>query len=135
MLKNLRAIAVALSCVSAPLAIAACDNQSEKPLHEVTKGAIGYPSVASALRALHARPDVQFSTENGWTIATDQLNHTIWSFAPRGYPAYPAVVKRYVVAQQFGSSLNMAVACEASKEACDDLVRTFARMNGLPSPN
>ncbi len=29
----------------------------------------------------------------------------------------------------------MDVLCEASKEDCDELVRTFARMNGLPLPN
>jgi hypothetical protein len=28
----------------------------------------------------------------------------------------------------------MDVLCEASKEACDDLVRTFAKMNNLPLP-
>ena len=130
MFKTSRLITVTLILISAPLAMSACDIKNEKPLPEVSKDAIEYPSVAAALQALHARPDVLFSTENGWTIATDNSHYTIWSFAPRGYPAYPAVVKRFVVAQKVGSKINMDVECEASKEACDDLVRTFARMNG-----
>jgi hypothetical protein len=39
---------------------------------------------------------------------------------------------RKVVAQGAGSVIHMNVLCEASKEDCDDLVRTFADMNGLP---
>jgi len=117
-----------------PITIARADEREGKPLPEVSGDVIEYTSVAAALQALQARPDVHFSTENGWTIATDEAHHTIWSFAPRGYPAYPAVVKRFVVPRKTGSIVNMNVYCEASKDACDDLVRTFSRMNGLPLP-
>ena len=72
--------------------------------------------------------------ENGWLIATDEAAYTIWSFAPQGYPAYPAVVKRQVVPKGTGSVITMSVHCEASKSDCDDLVRTFSQMNGLPLP-
>lgn len=95
---------------------------------------VRYSTVAAALKGLHARPNVNFSTENGWTIATDETAYTIWSFAPASYPAYPAVVKRQVVSQGSGSSISIEVSCEASKIACDDLVRTFAAINGFQTP-
>jgi hypothetical protein len=40
-------------------------------------------------------------------------------------------VKRQVISRAVGSKIEMSVLCEASKRACDDLVRTFAAMNGL----
>jgi hypothetical protein len=106
----------------------------EKPLAEAAGPVIEYPSVAAALLGLHARRDVVFTMENGWTIATDEVRYTIWSFAPSDYPAYPAVVKRQVIPQGTGSSIEMSVQCEASKAACDDLVRIFSKMNGLELP-
>jgi hypothetical protein len=73
-----------------------------------------------------------FTTQNRWLIATDEPAYTIWSFAPQGDPSYPAVVKRQVVANGNASVIHMNVQCEATKEACDALVRTFAEMNGIP---
>jgi hypothetical protein len=96
---------------------------------------IGYESVADALEALSSDPRVQWSKENGWPIATDEGRRSIWSFAPPSYPAYPAVVLRRVTPKGSGSAIEMSVLCEASKAACDDLVRTFSSMNGLPLPN
>jgi hypothetical protein len=101
------------------------------PLPE-TDSSVGYDTVDAALIALRSKPGIVFTTENGWLIATDEAAYTIWSFAPKGYPAYPAVVKRQVTAQTVGSQIEMSVLCEASKQACDDLVRTFAEMNSLP---
>ena len=106
---------------------------SGQPLPE-SASSIEYESVADALTALRAKPGVVFTTENGWLVATDRAAYSIWSFAPKDYPAYPAVVKRWVIPQKVGSDIEMDVLCEASKEACDDLVRTFAKMNNLPLP-
>lgn len=103
------------------------------PLPE-SESASEYDGVAQALKALRVKGGIQISMENGWLIATDERAYTIWSFAPEGYPAYPAVVKRQAIPRAGGSTVQMSVLCEASKEACDDLVRTFARMNGLPLP-
>lgn len=105
---------------------------SQAPFPEVAESDIGFDTVKDALTNIRSQSNVVFSTENGWLIATDEAAYTIWSFAPEGYPAYPAVVKRQVVARGAGSSIQMSVLCEASKEACDDLVRTFAEMNGMP---
>jgi len=94
------------------------------PLPEVANTAIEYHTVAEALSALRARHDVTVSTQHGWTIITDEKNLTIWSFAPNSYPAHPAVVKRvFRDRPSGGSDISMSVLCEASKEACDQLVR------------
>ena len=116
------------------VASASCGQSNQAPLPESSGSAIEYPTVAAALRALHARRGVVFTTENGWTIATDEAAYTIWSFAPPSYPAYPAVVKRQVIPKGTGSSIVMSVECEAAKAACDDLVRTFSQMNGFDLP-
>jgi hypothetical protein len=103
------------------------------PLPE-TSGSVGYDTVAEALADLRSNSNVVFTTENGWLIGTNEPAYTIWSFAPKNYPAYPAVVKRQVVPKGTGSEITMTVLCEASKVACDELVRTFAEMNSLPLP-
>lgn len=101
------------------------------PIPEASDSNVGYDTVAAALADLRSRRSVVFTAENGWVIATDDATYTIWSFAPRSYPAYPAVVKRQISPEGTGSRLQMSVLCEASKAACDDLVRTFERMNGF----
>ena len=106
----------------------------QAPLPEA-EASIEYQTVSQALTALRAKPGVAFTTENGWLIATDDGAYSIWSFAPQGYAAYPAVVKRWVIPKQVGSEIRMDVLCEAAKANCDDLVRTFAKMNGLPLPH
>jgi len=101
----------------------------KEPLPEIQGDAIGYPSVEAALAGLHAKPGVTFREEKGWTIAEDNREFTIWSFPPKGHPAYPSAVKRQFVSDANGTSLTMQVHCQASKEACDDLVRTFQKLN------
>lgn len=113
-------------------ASSACPNQAaradEAPLPEDENG-VGYASVAAALADLRTRPGVKFRTENGWTVAEDMKNRTIWSFAPAGHPAYPSAVKRQLVEDGAGTSLGMSVSCEATKEPCDALVREFEQLN------
>jgi hypothetical protein len=100
------------------------------PLPEAKSADIGYRTVAEALASLKKRKDVSISTERNWTIIVDDKNLTIWSFAPDSYIAHPAVVKRTARSRAGGgSNIEMLVLCEASKEACDQLVREFAAMN------
>jgi hypothetical protein len=99
------------------------------PLTEAVGQTIGYPNVAAALAGLHAKAGTVFKEEAGWTVVEDDADHAFWSFPPRGNPAYPAAVKRQFVDENGGTSLEMAVHCEASKQACDDLVRTFQELN------
>jgi|SRR5579859_1228523 len=101
-----------------------------RPLPEQTGSTIGYSTVAAALADLRSRPNVVLRTESGFTIATDSASNTIWVFTSEGQPAYPAAIKRqFVRGGDGGTSLDMNVLCEASKAACDNLVRTFEALN------
>jgi hypothetical protein len=100
------------------------------PLAEQPHSTVGYPSPEAALAALHAKPSVDFSIQDGWTIASDSETNTVWSFPPQRDPAYPAVVKRQMTPAPDGKvAVQMDVLCSATKAACDDLVRAFERMN------
>jgi hypothetical protein len=113
------AVALSVALASAPAALGQL--LAEGP------NTIGYPTVADALEALRLNRGIVYTIENGWLVATDEAACTIWSFAP----AYPAVVKRQVIPRGKASVIEMNVLCEASRPACDALIRTFAEMNGL----
>jgi len=101
-----------------------------EPLPEQPSSTIGYPTPEAALAALRAKPGVEFSSQDGWTIATDDADNAVWSFPPQRDPAYPAVVRRRMTAAPGGKvAVQMDVLCSATKTACDDLVRAFDRMN------
>jgi hypothetical protein len=108
-----------------------CPNYTAElpPLPEQTGSSVGYPTVAAALQGLHANPSIEFSSQAGWTIANDKAGLTIWSFPPEGDPAYPAVVKREIVQDSAGVEMKMAVLCQSTKQACDNLVRQFEQLN------
>jgi len=106
---------------------------SSAPIPEASAPTIGYPSVNAALAALHSKSGVVFTTQDGWTIADDAAEQTIWSFPPPGHPAYPSVVKRQLVVQDSATNLLMSVRCDAAKKACDDLVRSFEKLNAAMS--
>lgn len=124
--------AVAAVAAAGLLAFATVCSAQNKPLAEASDSTIGFETVEDAMAGLRSKPGVVFSTENGWTIATDESALAIWSFAPEQYSAYPAVVMRQAIPRGQQSTIVMNVLCEASKAECDDLVRTFAAMNGLP---
>jgi hypothetical protein len=110
--------------------------QSAGTLPESRHASIGYPSVEAALEALRQKPGVTFRTENGWLIAEDENARTIWSFAPRGHPAYPTAVKRTVVDKNGATAIQMDILCEADKEACDNVAIQFKQINArLVSPH
>jgi hypothetical protein len=104
-------------------------NAQVSPLPEAPDSGIEYKSVAEALKALRARPNVEISVQGDWTIVDEPANYTLWSFAPKGHAAYPAVVKRHVVQKDGVVSIKTDVICEATKTACDALVREFMQMN------
>ena len=99
------------------------------PLTESADSDVGFKTVAEALASLKVAKGVSFSTVRGWTIVTDEAHFTVWSFAPKSDPAYPAVVKRYVTPTPSGSEIHMKVLCESDKASCDNLVREFYNMN------
>ena len=96
---------------------------------EAPSSTIGYPNVTAALAGLHAKRGVVFSSNNGWTIAEDEADKTIWSFPSAGDPAYPSAVKRQLVQTNAGVEMNMNILCQSTKEACDNLVRQFQQLN------
>jgi len=102
---------------------------SQAPPQEAKQSTIGYASVAEALVALQANRKIQVAVQNGWTIATDQENKTLWSFSPKSDPSYPSAVKRIVEERNDTVFVHMDVLCEASKPACDNLVRQFQQLN------
>jgi len=90
---------------------------------------IGFATVAEARAALGARKGVaRRPMSDGWLVLQDAK--AVWSFAPSGHPAYPAVVRREAVKDPKGKpSVDMRVLCEAPKTACDRLVKEFKAMN------
>ena len=90
---------------------------------------IGYPTVADALEDLRGRPDVQISTQDGWTIVSDPVSQTLWSFTPPDHPAHPTAVKRTVFEREGNIYTDMHALCQAAKADCDALMREFEALN------
>jgi hypothetical protein len=109
---------------------AACTGRAPPP--ESNRSGIGYASVAEALAALRAKPGAEVGEQDGWTIIQDAESETsiaLWSFAPANDPAHPSAVKRVVSEQDGSVQIEMRVLCEATKAACDQLVRDFQALN------
>ena len=100
------------------------------PVSEPKDSDVGYRTVAEALAALKQTKEATFSVVRGWTIVTDEAHLTVWSFAPKTDPSYPAVVKRTVTSTGNGSKVTTNVLCEAGKTACSNLVREFSKSAG-----
>lgn len=112
-----------------------CPNYFPRQLPKGVSDGIGFETVAAARESLGKRSEVKFAKEGEWDIAVDEGAYTIWSFAPEGYPAYPAVIKRQVVPKRAGSQISMSMKCEADKVQCDNLFEEMARINGfIPMP-
>jgi hypothetical protein len=97
-------------------------------LHE-QPSQIGYSSPDAALSALRLKPGVIVTENDGWTIVEDKSELALWTIAKPGNSAYPTAVKRYVVDINGTMTLQMKVLCDASKEACDNIVRQFIELN------
>ena len=77
-----------------------------------------------------ARSDVdRIYRGDGWPGFTDDKNNIIWAFAPRGHPAYPAVVKRVISGDGNQSQISTTAKCEAAKSACDKLMSEFSALD------
>jgi hypothetical protein len=94
--------------------------------------AIEFATVAQALTALEARDGAGtvVTHADGWTIVTDPVASTQWTFAPAGHEAYPSVVRRVIRHGQGGAtSVETSSLCESAAPACDRLLAEFASMN------
>lgn len=110
-------------------ALSTCAVAQVAPLPEVERSRIEYNSPAEALAALQSKPNVEISVQGGWTIAYEAASHVLWSFSPQSHASYPSVVKRAVVERNGGVFIDMDVKCQATKQACDELVREFIHLN------
>lgn len=109
-----------------------CPNYSPQPLPETLADGIEYGSVAEAYAAVTARAGIETKTENGWTVIAGEASLSVWSFAPKGAPTYPAVIKRWVEsAEENASRASMAMRCDADKRVCDALFEEMALRNGF----
>lgn len=89
---------------------------------------IEYKSVAAALAALKAKPGVQFTSNDGWTIAND-TDGAIWSFTPAGHYANPSVGRRTLRENQGRFFVETQILCQAQKAACDRLRDDYALLD------
>jgi hypothetical protein len=102
------------------------------PAHAQNPVAISYKSVAEAYDALRANPKAVMRQEaDGWIVAVVENgpDEGLWSFTPRGNPAFPAVIKRKVVESNGNIYVAMDVICQSKKEPCDALVADFTQLN------
>src|ERR1700733_4993455 len=83
------------------------DDLPSGSLPESGNSEVGYRTVAEALASLKQMKEASFSTVRGWTIVTDKVHMTVWSFAPKTDPSYPSVVKRFVKAARTVSIIRI----------------------------
>jgi hypothetical protein len=123
-------------CVALLVSTLAIAGGAPQTVSEPYNADVGYKTVAQALASLRQDKDASFSVVRGWTIVTDEAHLTVWSFAPKTDPSFPAVVKRMVTSTGTGSKVTMSVLCEAKKAACAGLVREFSNHGtGAPGGN
>jgi hypothetical protein len=120
-----------LPCLCLALSVCASAQQSATQPSSPAPEEFEYPSVAAAYDALKARWDLErFSRDDGWLGFSDSRNKAIWTFAPAGHPAYPAVVKRVMVQDGNTVKVKTTAKCEAPKDACDKLLAEFRALDG-----
>jgi hypothetical protein len=116
-MKHFRTAFLALAAVA--VQAFAADGDSPSPTTE--KAAIPYTSLDEAMKALRAKPGVEFRSEGGWIVAYDPDEIVSWLLTPPGHPAYPSIVKRYIVNSASGAEMVTDTRCFASKDVCDKL--------------
>ena len=114
MKRHRNSLAVILSTLICCAAVA----QTASPQAE-TRVDIPYSSLEEALKDLHSKPGVAFRNEGGWIVAYDSVAIVSWLLTPKGHPAYPSIVKRYIVNRADGASMATETRCFASKATCD----------------
>lgn len=92
---------------------------------------IKYSSVDNALNTLKNKSSANTSYQAGWTIISlvENGNHVIWFFSPKKHTAYPAVIKKSIVAKGNGIETKIVTLCEAAKAECDKLTEQFKKIN------
>jgi len=131
MTKTLAILTLLYSLAGAALAQASAAASS--PLGESSERTIGYNTMAEALAAVRAHPKARLVSDLDWTTyqisKLGQPDYELWTFSPASHAAHPSAVKRTVREQAGKIVVDMDVACDAPKPACDEMVRSFIEMN------
>jgi len=92
---------------------------------------IKYSSVENAMNTLKNKKSANTSYQGGWTIISliENNNQVIWFFSPKKHAAYPAVVKKTIIAKGNGLETKIVTLCEAAKPDCDKLIEQFKKIN------
>ena len=85
-------------------------------------------SVEDTLNDLKNDESFEVYVQGGWTIASSKVG-VMYSFTPSDHPAHPSYVERRVIERDGSIYINMSARCGASKDVCDDLVRSFQELN------
>jgi hypothetical protein len=120
-----------LACLGLALSVCAIAQQPAKESSPPASNEFEYPSVAAAFDALKGRWDLErFYRDDGWLGFSDSRNKAIWTFAPAGHPAYPAVVKRTLIQDGNTVKVKTTSKCEGPRDACDKLLAEFLALDG-----
>ena len=104
---------------------------SQNIIADKSASPIQYSSVENALNKLKNKSSANTSYQAGWTIISlvENGNHVIWFFSPKKHAAYPAVIKKSIVAKGNGIETKIVTLCEAAKPECDKLINQFKKIN------
>jgi len=83
------------------------------------------------MNTLKNKKSANTSYQGGWTIISliENNNHVIWFFSPKKHAAYPAVIKKSIIAKGNGLETKIVTLCEAAKPECDKLIAQFKKIN------
>jgi len=92
---------------------------------------IQYSSVDNAMNTLKNKKSANTSYQGGWTIISliENNNQVMWFFSPKKHSAYPAVIKKSIIAKGNGLETKIVTLCEAAKPECDKLIAQFKKIN------
>ena len=113
----------------------ACATQSaglhthEGGLRESLAVNISYPSPATALAAVRAKPNVTTEENEEWFILNDKAENSLWSITKPSHFAHPTAVLRHTYEKDGRVFMGMDVKCGNSKGNCDRVVQQFIELN------
>jgi hypothetical protein len=87
-----------------------------------------FASVAEVRQHLEAKDSVQMTYHEGWIIAHDPADESVWTFTQDDHPAHPAVFVRYVERTGGERRLKSWGLCEADDQACAQLAEHFEEL-------
>ena len=117
------------TCLAIAVAALTATAAAAQPADDKPPSGIGFPSVAATLDALRTKPGAEMMQQDGWTVVSEPAERTMWSFTPPSHPAHPGVVRRTILETDDGIAVQMSILCEATKSACDGLLKDFTDLN------